>query len=315
MIRWVASIFAVLLLSACAEERVPRDTGSPDGGTDSDTEAALVLPESAGVHQLTLEHDGAERRFDLVIPGDLSGNSSLLIVLHGTGGSGPSFRMLRQSLVRMADERGWVLVFPSALESNITMRTRWNYDGDPEQPDDVGFILKLAEVVGSALPTAQDEAFLTGFSNGGRLVHQLIALHPKAFAAGAPIGSNLGVRVSEESDEGITAPPTGPVPILMGNGSDDSSVPWDGGAVGGGFAAPVQEAIDRWVTANGCDAAATREPFESGGGFIDTWAQGCTDGTVVIQVGYQTSRHEWPDPGDIQGWDASSGVLDFFESL
>lgn len=286
------------------------------GATDSDGGSSQWpdIPQTPGVHGITVIHEGLERRLDLAIPMGLGadGPAPLVFVLHGAGGSGPAFRMQHAAVAQLAVDQGWVLIYPNALFSEQTNKSRWNYDNALGAANDVGFLVDAAQTIGAALQLDRDRVFVTGFSNGAKMTHHLVALHPDVFAAGAPVAGNIGTRVAETSDEGLAAEPTGPVPMLMANGSNDPSVPWDGGPAEGGFAASVQDQIDRWVQANGCDATAAREPFTMGEGYTDRWTTNCADGTEVIQVRYGSSQHIWPDPGDVQGWDASTAVLDFF---
>lgn len=308
------------------------DTASPDGGDDTsepaDTASDVVtdafdpstvtVPTTPGQHVVAFEHGGVERGFALLVSRDVQAGAPapLAVILHGSGESAAAFMELHPSLLQQLDAQGYVAVFPTALFNDATGRTNWNVSEDPALADDERFVLDIIELLEAHFELDPARHYAAGFSNGGQLMHRIAGRNPQVFAAIAAISTSVG-RSAEPGGPVVyfASPdgPRGPVPVLIANGKLDTQIVWEGEIDQAGYAqSSVQDAVDLYLGANGCDPTPVTTWPVADEVFVDTYDQNCTDGAPVVLVGLERMEHIWPDPADGLGWDASSGALEFF---
>ncbi|MGH8369931.1 MAG: alpha/beta hydrolase family esterase, partial [Gammaproteobacteria bacterium] len=162
--------------------------------------------------------------------------------------------------------------------------------------DDVGFILTVVKQVMDKYQIDPKRIYATGISNGGMMAYTMACEASDLFAA---VGIVSGI---------ITDPackPAHPVAVIHFHGSADQNVPIDGGVGSKALIKdkrpPVQDSIDFWVKADGCDAI----PHASHDPGLDIRSySGCRDGTAVTYYIIQDGGHSWP------GGDRISKLLD-----
>lgn len=95
-----------------------------------------LLPLIAGCGRLsTISHGGAERSYLLHIPSDHREEMPLVVALHGGGGSASSFA--RYTGFRdLADEMGFIVVFPQELNNRWYDSIRLSREPEMEWVDD-----------------------------------------------------------------------------------------------------------------------------------------------------------------------------------
>ena len=86
-----------------------------------------------GKHSYAIDMDGIERRLQIHIPGSYSGGSTPLVVMfHGSGGSGQAV-YLDSQWKELSEEEGFIVIFPTALEYFVLelqrMQTKWSAVG------------------------------------------------------------------------------------------------------------------------------------------------------------------------------------------
>ncbi len=249
----------------------------------------------------SFDHAGRERRALVHLPGGRAPTSPapLVLALHGSGQTARSFSAKRGPLIRRASEEGIVLVFPQSTE--LAGKTRWVRQemedaGDPI--DDLGFLLRLIEVLEAEYAIDAKRVYATGFSSGALFCHELGARATSTFAAIAPVAGSLPAGLPK---------PGGPIPILIVNGRRDPVRPYDGGPnEEGAPIASVADTVHSWTTSNGC---AERPEVEAGKGVRIERYSG--DAEVVL-VALARMDHQWPDASEGFGWDANREILEFF---
>jgi polyhydroxybutyrate depolymerase len=198
----------------------------------------------------------------------------------------------------IADERGFIAVYPDGLNQN------WN-DGRPEvNPgvDDVGFISALIEELISEYGIDPERVYSTGISNGGMFSLRLACELPDKIAAVAPVAALMGENLSR------TCSPPRPVPVMFVMGTGDPLVPWEGGKIEAGridrgYVLSAAESVSLWVEADGCSRtpAVTYLPDEDPGDGTrirgEVYAGG-RDGSEVVMLAVEGGGHTWP--GGIQ---------------
>jgi polyhydroxybutyrate depolymerase len=183
-------------------------------------------PLSAAITPGTLRQGSRTRGFLLYRPSSLAAPAPLLIVLHGSGQDGHAMRRATgYAFERLADERGFVVVYPEAY------RGHWNdsrkvgqYAARAEAVDDVDYIGQLIDKLSAEQSIDARKVFVFGYSGGGHMGYRLAFEMPRRLAGLAVVAASLG------TDDNLVVAATGPVPpSLIVNGSIDPVNPHGGG--------------------------------------------------------------------------------------
>jgi len=141
----------------------------------------------------TMELDGFTRRWYEYVPESVrqSGKSVPLVVcMHGRGGSAETFMDL-SGLNRVAEERGFIAVFPEAgvyqqQPGGLQNVLLWNGSYQGEKLDDVPFVLSLIENIKGRYAIDPERIYACGQSSGGMMTSQLALRAPGVFAVVPP---------------------------------------------------------------------------------------------------------------------------------
>lgn len=285
-------------------------------------------PASAADHAGQINVGGIVRSYEFHVPDRPSPSSGFPLILAFHGGGGQARGMSRLTgFNRLADEHGFVVVYPNGLDRH------WN-DGRStiKQPvDDVGFVSALLDRIGQEVPVDQARIFATGISNGALFAERLGCDLSQRIRAIAPVAGTLPADLSPRCR------PARSVAVLQIDGTDDPIMPYDGGAVAdfggrgeGGIVLSVGKTIMFWARANGCAGAAAPIEYRPVAlldrtRVIETRHQGCTPGAPVVLFSIEGGGHAWPGgpqylPAALIGrasrqLDASQVIGDFFLSL
>ncbi len=199
------------------------------------TPPAGPAPPAAGLHVLTLEHDGQARRYALYVPAR-AGSDPLPLVfsLHGGGVTledqigASGYKSPFKLWMELADSEGFYVVYPEGLPGAYGKPTWNDCRGDAtvsSDADDVGFILALIDEVAAAYPLDRRRIYASGMSNGGLMALRLAVEAPNTFAAVAAVCASMPA-VSK------CPVPARPLPVLFMNGTADPNLPYGGGTIG-----------------------------------------------------------------------------------
>ncbi|MFQ5675701.1 MAG: alpha/beta hydrolase family esterase, partial [bacterium] len=247
------------------------------------TSSRTIIP---GSFSQAISHDGLQRSYRLYIPPTFDGNnpSALLIGLHGGRVTGESMELLtKNGFNNLADQDGFAVVYPDAYEMN------WNdgrevaiYPSHTQNIDDVGFISNLIDTLIADLNIDPGRVYVTGASNGALMSHRLACELSDKIAAIAPVMGAIPEKIVS------TCSPTRPISVLAMNGTEDPTVPWEGGNVKFvrdvlGTVESVPGTIEHWVAHNGCSTTPiiTMEPDTDPG-----------DSTTVRRESYNQCRDD-----------------------
>lgn len=252
----------------------------------------------AGNFEASILSQGRRRTFLLHIPPPYQqGNPAPLVInFHGRGGDPQSFA-INSRLVALADQEGFVAVFPQALGRPST----WSIIPGGRGPDDVQFARDLIAEMQEQLSIDPKRIYLIGYSNGGGMVAQLACELSETVAA---VASVSGVYYLANNCQ-----PSQQVPILTIHGTADPIVPYvgDPGALLGA-AAWAQS----WAGRNGCNFSPDTHSFSvtTDQGEVTVSEQvwsACREDAEVILQSYQGLGHQFPAST------APDAIWNFFE--
>lgn len=246
--------------------------------------------------------DGRPRTFTLHVPAKVAAASAprpLVVVLHGGGGNGEKMRPWF-GMDAVADREGFVVAYPDALGGN------WN-DGrravearrGAASPDDVAFLATLARTLVARGIALSDHVYVTGASNGGMMTYRLACETASIFAAFAATIANLGEELAR------SCRPAAPVRMLIMAGTEDRTMPYDGGQVrllglNRGVVISATATFHRWRGIGGCAGPsplvrlADRDPNDGSRVEVVT-ANGCRAGAAVVLYSVVGGGHQTPN--------------------
>jgi polyhydroxybutyrate depolymerase len=280
------------------------------------------------VEYRTLTHDDRERSYAIYVPDSVGADMAvpLVVCLHGARGDAATMIYLT-GFNAIADREGFIVVYPEGIGN------QWN-DGrgvsfgrdDLTDVDDVGFIGALLDEVTAEHAIDPGRVYVSGASNGGMMCHRLACELSNRFAAAAPVMANMPEPLAEACE------PVAPISLLAINGTGDSFVPYDGGAVAGrpnyGYVLSVDATAAEWVERNGIglepDVVALPDTDPNDGTTATRAAYRGEDGTDVIVYTVNGGGHTWPGGPNFQrqwllgtvsrDFSASETIWDFFEA-
>ncbi len=250
-----------------------------------------------GIGDQTLTVDGLQRTFQLHVPSSLPKPAPLLIVLHGGGGASSGMRRMTD-FDRVADQHGFIVVYPDGLYRQWNDR-RGSGRQMRSDADDVKFISALIDSLAAHLPVDTRRVYATGMSNGGMMTYRLACDLSDKIAAFAVVTANIS------PDFAHTCKPPRPVRLLIMNGTDDPIMPYRGGAVTP-FNRPLGEVLSTvdtvkfWANANGCTDALERQlpdrvPNDGTQIAITEFTSRAGNPPVVL-YSVNGGGHTWPKP-------------------
>ncbi len=192
----------------------------------------------------TFEWQNVQRQYLVRTPAQYDHEVPVLFFLHGLGDN--ITRLDNEfHFQRVADQLGWVVVVPQAL--NEGYGTMWNAGMTASTTNDSGFLMALLDSLTTPCQINQDSVFFTGFSMGGFMTHRMAIEHGDRIAACAPVS---GLITSYMANHTAVAP----VRMLHIHGTNDPVVGYDGGSqyFGGQLGLSVENTLNYWKNANGC---------------------------------------------------------------
>lgn len=238
-------------------------------------------PLGPGDHTRSLKMGEQERSYLVHVPKGYDPKKPTLVVLalHGALMTGPMMAPF-SGLNKKADEESFVVIYPSGLGMF------WNAGsfrkGMGGKTDDVAFIGKVLDDLGTVVKVDEKRVYACGMSNGAMMCYRLAAELSDRIAAVAPVaGTSLIEEIKLKR----------PVPVLHFHGRKDTFVPFEGRG------RSVDDAIQKWVKLNGCDEKLRADVLSKDGDEMKvtrkTYGSG-KDGAEVVLVVIEGGGHTWP---------------------
>ena len=183
-------------------------------------------PLSGKLSQYSIAFGGLQRSYEVYVPASLKPGSPLVVVMHGSGGSGTQMRSASgYEFDRLADQHGFVVFYPDAFEGVWNACNKvGDFESNKRNIDDTGFINAVIEKLISTYALASKRVFATGHSRGGAMALRLALEDSDHVRAVAAISANFPV---DSNSKCLTAGRG--VSVMIMNGTADPLNPFDGG--------------------------------------------------------------------------------------
>lgn len=251
----------------------------------------------------TLVSGGVERTYLLHLPPNVdAAPRALILSLHGYTATAAEQERL-DGLGSLADEKGFIVVYPQGLGEPPGWRVGPLEAGD----DDLAFLSDLIDDLASRYPIDPRRIYATGISNGGGMVDRLGCRMADRIAAIAPVS---GAYLFSGDCQ-----PARPMPVLAFHGTGDDIVPYQGE---GRALPPIRDWAEAWAQRDGCRSGPT-VTLQQGAATVERWAD-CQGDSEVQLVTIDGGGHWWPGadfspgiPRPTDDIDASAMIWAFFE--
>src|SRR5258706_11620265 len=174
----------------------------------------------------TIKFNHQERTYILHIPTSYNGTiaTPLVLSLHGGGGNAES-EMILTNFNPLADEKGFIVVYPNGNGRLEDKLLTWNGGtccgyAATNNIDDVGFVRAVVAELESAYNIDPNRIYSTGLSNCAIISYRLACEESDLFAAIGPVSCSQNISPCE---------PQEPVSIIHFHGTADQHVPYNGG--------------------------------------------------------------------------------------
>lgn len=211
----------------------------------------------------------------------------LVISLHGAG-AWPSWQRDVSGWHELADEEGFIIVFPAAMRTDGSSGHRvFNIHRLSKLDGDVRFITDLIDKLGMEHNIDESRIYVDGLSGGAGMAFALSCTLGERIAAVGMVASALLLPAH-------WCPDPRPVPLMIFHGTADKIAPYHGGT-SKAVTTPVQS-VERftaaWAQRNGC-APESGETLVAKDITRRAWT-GCTDDTPVVLYTIPGGGHTWP---------------------
>jgi polyhydroxybutyrate depolymerase len=270
---------------------------------EGDTEGPGDYSLGSGEYGRVLVFEGRERFYKIHVPPKYDQSTPLPVVLvfHGGGGYPDAVRY-ESGMDSVADQKGFIVVYPAGTQSTQDYTDRlliWNdgrpfYNGYYSTVDDVGFISAVLDDLSMWFRVDLKRTYASGFSNGAQFTYRLAKQLSNRIAA-------IAVVAGHRSANELFSPPPLPMPVIQFSGKQDLFAPYYGGSPQAvsffeiafeTVLKPVEETILSWVAFNQCYS----KPVEVKriGKAVKKRYGLCKTGAQVVLWTLEDGGHTWP---------------------
>jgi polyhydroxybutyrate depolymerase len=249
--------------------------------------AVFYFPNWTSATTSTIVSSGEKREYLLYVPTnyDRAKPTPLVISLH-TAMSWPSSSMAISQWNRVADEHGFIVVYP---EGTGRGPKSWEMTGSetPSRMPDVILISELIDKLEASYNIDKTRIYANGMSNGGGMAFVLSCTLSDRIAAVGMVSAGLYPEWNWCRDHR-------PVPVIAFHGTADPVCPYNGGRskLGGDTFPSVPGFMANWSRRNRCGP----NPIESAVAADVTRLQypDCADDAGVVLYTVKGEGHQWP---------------------
>jgi polyhydroxybutyrate depolymerase len=276
--------------------------------------AIFYFPNRTSAASGTIVSSGVQREYLLYAPKSYkrAKPTPLVISLHPAM-SWPTSQMHFSQWNRMADEHGFIVVYPAGEGGGPKT---WFMRGrrTPSRMPDVIFISELIDTLEASYNIDPTRIYADGLSNGGGMAFVLSCTLSDRIAA-------VGMVSAARSPDWNWCDNDRPVPMIAFHGTADRIAPYNGGRtpVGSDIFPSVPSFTANWARRNRCG----QHPIESAAAADVTRLEytDCANDAAVVLYTVRGGGHQWPGGRPIPEWlvgpfsrsvDATSQMWAFF---
>ena len=193
--------------------------------------------------------DGHYRSFHFNLPSKKNTNSSLIFVLHGSGGNGLKSMKGTSKLLALSESENLLVLFPDAYLKNWNeCRKNAPALANIQNIDEDAFFSKMIDYCAEKYKINKQRVFAIGTSGGGHMVYKFAMTMPEKFKAITAIVANLPDSTNMDCIEKKV-----PMPVMIINGTNDLTNPYNGGisAKNKGLVRSTNDTFQYWATLGG----------------------------------------------------------------
>lgn len=252
----------------------------------------------------TCEYMGIQREYTLYLPDNPSG-STLVIMLHGYGGSADSFARdtkLHETLV----PAGYTVAYVEGITDpdDQTSSSGWNSGLKSTGNDDAGFLSSLARYLQREYLLESSRCVAVGFSNGAFMTHRL------AIDSSGVFTDIVSVAGMMPEFAWAMKPEAAPVSVLQISGTKDDVVPQKRNKTDRYAKAPaIEDVMDYYALSSDLTKGEAYELSEQSN--ITEYGSLSND-NVVWEVSVEDGRHSWYEE-TYCGFKINDLILDFLQ--
>ena len=234
----------------------------------------------------SFEYDGEIRTYRVFTPisytGDLT-DRPLVFNLHGFG-SNAFQQEFYSTMNAVADTAGFFVCYPDGVDASWNVG--WSFGSTQ---DDVGFINALIDTLANDLSIDTNRVYSTGMSNGGFMSYRLACELSDRIVAVASVTGSMVPGTLAGCDPGRS------VPVMQIHGTDDETVPYEGGNI----SIAIDDLMPFWLGKNDCATQADTidvpdtDPNDGSTAQRIEWTD-CDGDTEVVLYKIQNGEHTWP---------------------
>ena len=286
----IYTIICIFIISSCGGGGSSSDSSLNDSNEDASTQPCSPYQSNIGsgsTFTCLIEHDNIIRQFYIYLGSSYVSNSPVLFSLHGYTSRG-LWNMNYTGFQSIADQNGFLVIYPQGTLLPSTGQTHWNVGGwtTGSTTDDVGFINEVIEFLDDEYSIDKSRIYSTGMSNGGYMSYKLACDLSSKIAAVASVTGSMTFETFS------SCYPSNPTSVAQIHGMEDSVVSYYGNA----WSKPIEEVMDYWVNHNNCSSEPDTFQISgsNGGGIHDVYFN-CNNQTNVELYLMTNMGHEWPN--------------------
>lgn len=244
----------------------------------------------------TIWSGGIMRTFKVYIPAiyDSQTPRPLVFLFHGLGENASIMENLSK-FRSVADTANFILVSPNGTVGTVFpagFGQSWN-NFDFDAVDDVLFVSNLIDTLVGTYNIDTSRIYSAGYSNGGFMGYDLACRLSHRIAAIASVSGSIDITRFPTCDPGRE------VPVMEIHGTNDSTVPYDGGSFAGIDFLSVDTIINYWIDNNQCNNSPviTELPDidpSDGSSITEYMYMDCANETEVLLLKVLDGTHTWP---------------------
>ena len=260
----------------------------------------LLIKLNAQVVSDSILIDGHFRTFHFNLPLQNSTNSSLIFVLHGSGGNGLKSMKGTSKLLDIANKENLLIVFPDGYLKNWNeCRKNAPAAANVENIDENTFFNKMIDYCATKYLINRQKVFAIGTSGGGHMVYKLAMTMPEKFKAITAIVANL-----PEANNMDCIDKKMPIAVMIINGTNDATNPYNGGisAKNKGLVVSTDDTFHYWATVNGYKGSPLMEvlpDLEADGKTIEKYTFKQKEKPEVVLLKVINGEHNNPKDIDV----------------